>query len=142
FLKLDRCLYRITSLENELRITKKVLGGAVLKLVTRVKRLEGLLQQRKRRLVLSDSEGEDATLTEQDIDLEALHTRLKKPFTSSASAHEPKNIPAGAGLPAAAITIPAGSSMDVVVHAVAAPLSSIPAVDKGKAPMVDDSLPA
>nr|GFC13643.1 hypothetical protein [Tanacetum cinerariifolium]GFC13684.1 hypothetical protein [Tanacetum cinerariifolium] len=96
FLKLDRCLYRITSLENELRITKKVLGGVV----------------------------------------------LKKPFTSSAFAHEPKNILAGAGLPAAAITIPAGSSMDVVVHAVAAPLSSIPSIDKGKAPMVDDSLPA
>nr|GFC52985.1 hypothetical protein [Tanacetum cinerariifolium] len=49
-------------------------GGAVLKLVTRVKRLEGLLQQRKRRLVLFDSEGEDTTPTEQDINLEALHT--------------------------------------------------------------------
>nr|GEX81065.1 retrovirus-related Pol polyprotein from transposon TNT 1-94 [Tanacetum cinerariifolium] len=36
-LKLDRCLNRVTSLENELGITKKVLGGAVLKLVTRVK---------------------------------------------------------------------------------------------------------
>nr|GFC41186.1 hypothetical protein [Tanacetum cinerariifolium] len=51
-LKLDRCLHRVTTLENELGITKKVLCGAVLKLVTRVKRLEGLLQQRKRRLVL------------------------------------------------------------------------------------------
>nr|GEZ61238.1 DNA-binding pseudobarrel domain-containing protein [Tanacetum cinerariifolium] len=120
-------------------------GGAVLKLVTRVKRLEGLLQQRKRRLVLSDFEGDDATSTEQDIDLEALHTlaskslggdstdkaagygaaevpadatmpfwrrRLMKPFTSFTSAHVPENIPAGA------------------------------VVDKGKAPMVDDSLPA
>nr|GFA14566.1 hypothetical protein [Tanacetum cinerariifolium] len=145
----------------------------------RVKRLEGLLQQRMWRLVLSDSEGEDATPTEQDIDLEALHTlastslggdstdkaaghdvaevpadatmpfhststtrrRLKKPFTSSTSAHVPDNIPASTGIPAVATTIPAGSSMDVAVHA-AAPSSSIPAVDKGKAPMVDDSLPA
>nr|GFD38842.1 hypothetical protein [Tanacetum cinerariifolium] len=49
-------------------------GGAVLKLVTRVKRLEGLLQQRKWRLVLSDSEGEDATTSEQEFDLAALHT--------------------------------------------------------------------
>nr|GEY86829.1 RNA-directed DNA polymerase, eukaryota, reverse transcriptase zinc-binding domain protein [Tanacetum cinerariifolium] len=73
-LKLDRCLHRVTTLENELDITKKVLGGAVLKVVTRVKRLEGLLQQRKRRLVLSDSEGEDATTTEQEFDLVALHT--------------------------------------------------------------------
>nr|GFD49041.1 hypothetical protein [Tanacetum cinerariifolium] len=64
---------RVTSLENELGVTKKVLGGAVLKLVTRVKRLEGLLQQRKRRLVLSDSEGEEATTKEQDINLDALY---------------------------------------------------------------------
>nr|GEZ36575.1 uncharacterized mitochondrial protein AtMg00810-like [Tanacetum cinerariifolium] len=73
-LKLDKCLHRVTTLENKLGITKKVLGGAILKLVTRVKRLEGLLQQRKRRLVLSDFEGKDATQTEQDIDLAALHT--------------------------------------------------------------------
>nr|GEY41713.1 JmjC domain-containing protein [Tanacetum cinerariifolium] len=73
-LKLDECLHRVTTLENELGITKKVLGGAILKLVTRVKRLEGLLQQRKRRLVLSDSEGEDATTLEQEFNLAALHT--------------------------------------------------------------------
>nr|GEZ09583.1 hypothetical protein [Tanacetum cinerariifolium] len=180
-LKLDRCLHRVSTLENELGITKKVLGGAVLKLVTRVKRLEGLLQQRKRRLVLSDSEGVDTTLTEQDIDLQALHTlarmslggdssdtpdghdaadvpadtsmpsrnpsttprRLKKPFSSSASAHVPEDVPAGAGISAAASTIPADSPMDASVHAAAAPSSSIPtAADKGKAPMVDDSIHA
>nr|GFA63622.1 hypothetical protein [Tanacetum cinerariifolium] len=145
-LKLDRCINRVTSLENELGTTKKVLGGAVLKLVTRVKRLEGLLQQRKQSLVLSDSEGDDATPTEQDIDLEALHTlaskRLRKPFTSFPSAYVPENIPVGAGITAASTTIPAGSSLDATVHAAAAPSSSILAVDKGKAPMVDDSLPA
>nr|GEX22358.1 hypothetical protein [Tanacetum cinerariifolium] len=68
--------------------------------------------------------------------------RLRKPFTSSASVHVPENIPAGVGIPAAATTIPAGSSMDVAVHVAAAHSSSIPAVDKGKAPMVDDSLHA
>nr|GEY48923.1 hypothetical protein [Tanacetum cinerariifolium] len=174
-LKLDRCLHRVTTLENELGITKKVLGGAVLKLVTQVKRLEGLLQQRKRRLVLSDSEGEDATTTEQECDLAALHTlasatlgddssataagpdakttmpvyststtrrRLRKQFTSSIYVHVSETIPAGVHVPAVATTIPAGSSMDVAVHAAAAPSSSIPtAADKGKAPMVDDSLP-
>nr|GEY34838.1 hypothetical protein [Tanacetum cinerariifolium] len=171
-LKLDRCLHRVTTLENELGITKKVLCGAVLKLVTRVKWLEGLLQQRKRRLVLSDSEGEDATTTEQEFDLAALHTlasvtlgddssataagpdaettmpvhsisttcrRLKKPFTSSVSAHVSETIPAGVRVPAATTTIPAGSSVDAAVYAAAAPSSSIPtAADKGKAPMVDD----
>nr|GEV81749.1 reverse transcriptase domain-containing protein [Tanacetum cinerariifolium] len=146
-LKLDRCLNRVTTLENELGITKKVLGGSVLKLVTRVKRLEGLLQQRKRKLVLFDSEGEDATLTEQDIDLAALHmlasARLRKPFTSSAFAHVSENIPAGVSVPAATTTIPAGSSVDAAVYVVAAaPTSSIPtAADKGKAPIIDDSLP-
>nr|GEX63884.1 ribonuclease H-like domain-containing protein [Tanacetum cinerariifolium] len=171
-LKLDRCLHRVTTLENELGITKKALGGAVLKLVTRVKRLEGLLQQRKRRLVLSDSEGEDATTTEKEFDLAAPHTlasatlgddystsaagpdaettmpvhststtrrSLRKPFTSSASPHVSETIPAGMRVLAAATTIPAGSSVD----AAAAPSFSIPtAADKGKAPMVDDPLPA
>nr|GFC53640.1 hypothetical protein [Tanacetum cinerariifolium] len=42
-LKLDMCMNRVTTLENEPGVTKKVLGGVVLKLVSRVKRLEGLL---------------------------------------------------------------------------------------------------
>nr|GEV29932.1 xylulose kinase-1 [Tanacetum cinerariifolium] len=72
-LKLDRCINRVTTLENELGVTKKVLSGVVLKLVSRVKRLEGILQQRKRRMVISDSEGEEAATKEQEIDLDALH---------------------------------------------------------------------
>nr|GEY08732.1 hypothetical protein [Tanacetum cinerariifolium] len=135
-LKLDRCLHRVTTLENELGITKKVLGGAILKLVTRVKRLEGLLQQRKRRLVLSDSEGEDATTT----DTRTTRRRLRKTFSSSVSAHVSETSPAGVRVPAAATTFPPGSSVDAVVHTAAAPSSSIhTASDKGKAPMVDDS---
>nr|GEZ38902.1 hypothetical protein [Tanacetum cinerariifolium] len=134
-LKLDECLHRVATLENELGITKKVLGGAVLKLVTRVKRLEGLLQKRKRRLVLSDSKGEDATTTEQEFDLapqEAVYFFF--------SAHVSETIPPGVRVPAAATTIPADSLMDAAVHAAAAPSFSIPtAADKGKALMVDNS---
>nr|GEW86105.1 uncharacterized mitochondrial protein AtMg00810-like [Tanacetum cinerariifolium] len=178
-LKLDRCIDMVTSLENELDVTKKVLGGAVLKLVTRLKWLEGLLQQRKRRLVLSDSEGKEAASKEQDIDLDALHKlastslggdsievpidttmpfsrtsttrrRLRKTFTSLASDHFPENIsavedtlPASKGIPAAATTIPVGLYIDPAVQAAAAtPSSTIPSADKGKAPMVNDSLPA
>nr|GEW10484.1 hypothetical protein [Tanacetum cinerariifolium] len=89
-LKLDECLHRVITLETELGITKKVLGDAVLKLVTRVKRLEGLLQQRKRRLVLSDSEGEDATTTEQEFDIAALHT-----LASATLCDDPSAIAAG-----------------------------------------------
>nr|GFC85975.1 hypothetical protein [Tanacetum cinerariifolium] len=58
-------------------------------------------------------------------------------------------LPAGEGIPAAAPTIPtgsttihAGSSMDPAGQAAAAPSSTIPAADKGKVPMVNDSLPA
>nr|GEZ01487.1 ribonuclease H-like domain, reverse transcriptase, RNA-dependent DNA polymerase [Tanacetum cinerariifolium] len=216
-LKLDRCLNRVTTLENELGVTKKVLGGAVLKLVSRVKRFKGILQQRKRRTVLSDSEGEEAATKEQEINLNALHelastslggdttveaaytiykashdahassadgpdedevpdtskmpfrhTRtkrrwLRKTFTSSAFEHFQENIfavedtiYAGAGIPANAQTIPAGStpipttggvsagsSMDLAGQAVAAPSSfAILAADKGKAPMVDDFISA
>nr|GEV18752.1 copia protein [Tanacetum cinerariifolium] len=72
-LKLDRCINRVTTLENELGVTKKVLSGAVLKLVSRVKRLEGILKHRKRSMVLSDSEGEEAATKEPKIDLDALH---------------------------------------------------------------------
>nr|GFA70307.1 JmjC domain-containing protein [Tanacetum cinerariifolium] len=158
-----------------------VLSGVILKLVTRVKRLEGLLQQRKRRMVLYNSEGEDTTPTEQDIKLEALYTlshtsldgdssdmpaghdaaevpvvtsmpsrnpsttrrRLRKSFSSFVSSHVSKNIPAGVSLPAAATTILAGHSVDAAVRVAADPSSSIPtSADKGKAPIVDDSLPA
>nr|GEU57001.1 aminoacyl-tRNA synthetase, class 1a, anticodon-binding [Tanacetum cinerariifolium] len=69
--------------------------------------------------------------------------RLRKPFSSSPSAHVLENVPAGAGISAAATTIPAGRFMDAAVHSAAAPSSSIPtAADKGKAPIVDDSIPA
>nr|GEU87671.1 xylulose kinase-1 [Tanacetum cinerariifolium] len=174
-LKLDRCINRVTTLENELRVTKKVLGGAVLKLVSRVNRLEGLLQQRKRRMVLFDSEGEEAATKEKDIDLDALHklasmslggdTTIKAAYTiykasqdvhaSSDVGHDEDVVPNDTTMPfrrtrtKRSTPIPtiggvsAGSSMDPVGQAVAAPSSSaIPATDKDKAPMVDNSIPA
>nr|GEY94758.1 hypothetical protein [Tanacetum cinerariifolium] len=145
-LKLDRCINKVTSLENELGVTKKVLGGAVLNFPN---------------AHASSNAGHDAAEVPADTAMPFRRTsttrrRLRKPFTSSASDHFPKNIsavedtlPAGEGIPAAAptipsgsTTIPAGSSMDTAVHAAAAPSSTIPAADKGRAPMVDDSLPA
>nr|GEX77578.1 hypothetical protein [Tanacetum cinerariifolium] len=138
---------RVTSLENELSVTKKVLGGAVLQLVIKVKWLEGILQQRKRRLVLSDSEGEEATTTEQDIDLDALHklasTSLgaevpddttmpfrrastsrrhrRKPFTSSASEHVLENIFA------VEETLPAGEGIPAAAPTILAGSTPVPA---------------
>nr|GEY34892.1 reverse transcriptase domain-containing protein [Tanacetum cinerariifolium] len=125
FLMLDRCINRVTYLENKFGTTKKVLGGAVLKLVTKVKRLEGLLQQRKRRLVLFDSEGDDATPTEKDIYLEALYTlasmSLGGDSTDKADGHD-------------AVVVPADATMPFRRRRLRKPFS--------KAPMVDDSLPA
>nr|GFA64457.1 hypothetical protein [Tanacetum cinerariifolium] len=111
-LKLDMCINRVTTLENELGVTKKVLGG------------------------------EEAATKEQDIELNALHklastslgcdTTIKAAYTiykASEDAHASSDaghaadavlddttmpfrhtIPAGDGIPADAQTIPAGSS--------------------------------
>nr|GEY91259.1 hypothetical protein [Tanacetum cinerariifolium] len=50
-------------------------------------------------------------------------------------------LPAVEGIPAGSITIPAGSSIDPTVQAAAAaPSSTIPAADKGKAPMLGEEL--
>nr|GFA31160.1 hypothetical protein [Tanacetum cinerariifolium] len=154
--KLDRCINRVTTLENELGVTKKVLGG------------------------------KDAATKEQDIDLDALHklastslggdTTVEAAYTiykASQAAHASSDpghdedevpddatmpfrhtIPAGDGIPANAQTIPAGStpipssggvstgsSMDPAGQAtVVAPSSTIPAADKGKAPMLGEDL--
>nr|GEW56784.1 retrovirus-related Pol polyprotein from transposon TNT 1-94 [Tanacetum cinerariifolium] len=133
-LKLDRCLNRVTSLENELGITKKVLDGAIMKLVTRG-------DDSSDKAAGHDAAEVPADTTMPFRSISTTRRCLRKPFTSFASAHVLENIPTSAGLPAAATIIPAGSSMDAVVHA-AAPSSSIPAVTKGKAPMVEYSLPS
>nr|GEU97619.1 copia protein [Tanacetum cinerariifolium] len=155
-LKLDRCIHRVTSLENELGVTKKVLGGAVLKLVTKVKRSEGLLQQRNRRLVLSDSEGEEAAIKEQDINLDSLHklasTSLGGDFTvkaaytiykasqdahtSSDAGHAATDVPDDTTMPfrlnisAIEDTLPTGEGIP----------TAAPTILAGEVPMVDDSL--
>nr|GEV42138.1 integrase, catalytic region, zinc finger, CCHC-type, peptidase aspartic, catalytic [Tanacetum cinerariifolium] len=64
----------------------------------RVKRLEGILQQRKRRMVLFDSEGEEAATKEHEINLDALHelastslggdTTVKAAYTIYKASHD------------------------------------------------------
>nr|GEU78745.1 hypothetical protein [Tanacetum cinerariifolium] len=153
------------------------------KCINRGKKVRGNTESKKEEMLLSDSEGEEAAIKEQEIDLDALYElastslggdttveaaftifkasqdahassdvghdtdevpdtttmpfrrtrtkrrRLKKTFTSSAFKHFQEYIfavedtfPAGAGIPVDAQTIPAGTA------------------DKGKAPMVDDSI--
>nr|GEV69437.1 synaptobrevin, longin-like domain protein [Tanacetum cinerariifolium] len=114
-LKLDRCINRVTTLENELGVTKKVLGG------------------------------EEAATKEQDIDVDALHklastslggdTTVEATYTiykASQDAHASSDVGHGAD----EYTYLCGSSMDPAGQAAAAPSSTIPAADKGKAPML------
>nr|GFC98816.1 hypothetical protein [Tanacetum cinerariifolium] len=89
---------------------------------------------------------------------QTMRRHLRKTVTSSAFEHFQKNItavedtiPAGDGIPAAAQTIHVGStpipssggvSAGAGHAAIGAPSSTILAADKGKAPMIDNSLPA
>nr|GFA87731.1 hypothetical protein [Tanacetum cinerariifolium] len=74
--KLDRCMGRIVTSEKDLGTSKQVIGGAILKLVKRVKRLEKQAHLRRHKLVIADSdeEAEDAVAKEDDIDLDEITT--------------------------------------------------------------------
>ncbi|GJZ14654.1 putative ribonuclease H-like domain-containing protein [Tanacetum coccineum] len=51
---------RINSLEQELKDTKQTLGNAVLKLVKKVKSLETALKRKSKKVLISESEGEES----------------------------------------------------------------------------------
>ncbi|GJR49113.1 putative ribonuclease H-like domain-containing protein [Tanacetum coccineum] len=67
----SKFMQKTTSLESELKDTKKTLGTAIITLVRRVKKLEGALKKRKRNLVISDSD-DDAERLEKEIDMDLL----------------------------------------------------------------------
>nr|GEX25037.1 hypothetical protein [Tanacetum cinerariifolium] len=153
-LKLDRCINRVTTLENELGVTKKVLGEEAATKEQDID-LDALHK------LASTSLGGDTTVEAAYTIYKASRTRtkrrrLKKTYTSSDFEHFQENvsvvedtIPAGDGIPDDAQTTPAGSTPISAGSSMnpsgqvdaAAPSSTIPAADKGKAPMVDDSLP-
>nr|GFB96075.1 synaptobrevin, longin-like domain protein [Tanacetum cinerariifolium] len=70
------CMGRIATLEKDLGTSKQVIGGAILKLVNRVKRLEKQAHLRRCKLVIVDSNeeaevaAEVAAANEDDIDLD------------------------------------------------------------------------
>nr|GFC61034.1 hypothetical protein [Tanacetum cinerariifolium] len=68
------CMGRIAKLEKDLGTSKQVMGGAILTLVNRVKRLEKQAHLRRRKLVIADSdeEAEVAAAKEDDIDLDEI----------------------------------------------------------------------
>nr|GEY14400.1 hypothetical protein [Tanacetum cinerariifolium] len=154
-LKLDRCINRVTTLENELGVTKKVLGGEEVATKEQEINLDALHE------LASTSLGGETTV-------EAAYTIYKDSYDAHASTdagHDEDKVlntttmpfrytmPTGAGILADAQTIHAGStpipptggvstgsSMDPAGQAsTAAPTSSaILAADKVKALMVDD----
>ncbi|GKB95084.1 hypothetical protein Tco_0981221 [Tanacetum coccineum] len=71
--KLDRCMGRIDSLETELGTTKKIMGDAILTLVSRVKKLEKTVKQlRTTRLVGAVPASEGDVDIQDDVDLDGL----------------------------------------------------------------------
>nr|GEV17539.1 hypothetical protein [Tanacetum cinerariifolium] len=163
-LKLDMCINRVTTLENELGVTKKVLGGeeaatkekdidldALRKLAsmslggdTTVKAAYTIYKASQDAHASSDA-GHDEDVVPDDTTMPFRRTRTKrrrprKTFTSSAFEHFQENIsPVKDTISAGGVS--AGSFMDPAGQAAAAPSSSaIPAADKGKDPMVDDSI--
>ncbi|GKF28022.1 hypothetical protein Tco_0094364 [Tanacetum coccineum] len=72
---------QINSLEKELKDTKQTLGNAVLKLVKKVKTLETTLKRKSKKVLISESEGEeseDQGRKFQDIDDDPLVSLVKE----------------------------------------------------------------
>ncbi|GJY76569.1 hypothetical protein Tco_0481685 [Tanacetum coccineum] len=93
---------RINSLEKELKDTKQTLGNVVLKLVKKVKTLETALKRKSKKVLISESEGEeseDQGRKFQDIDDDPLVSLVREsmkekstdfvtPTKASGEAHE------------------------------------------------------
>ncbi|GKF73663.1 hypothetical protein Tco_0219995, partial [Tanacetum coccineum] len=87
--KLDRCMGRIDSLETELGSTKKLMGGAILTLVSRVKKLERTVKQlRTARLVGDAPAAEEDVDIQDDVDIDGL-SRME----SAALGHDQPTVP-------------------------------------------------
>ncbi|GKD28411.1 hypothetical protein Tco_1239189 [Tanacetum coccineum] len=87
--KLDRCMGRIDSLETELGTTKKIMGGAILTLVSRVKKLEKTVKQlRTTRLVGDVPSSEGDVDIQDDVDIDGLSR-----MASAALGHDQPVVP-------------------------------------------------
>ncbi|GKC29744.1 hypothetical protein Tco_1037038, partial [Tanacetum coccineum] len=72
---------RVTSLEKELKETKQTLGNVVVKLVKKVKSLETALKRKSKKVLISESEGEeseDQGRKIQDIDDDPLVSLVRE----------------------------------------------------------------
>ncbi|GJV54307.1 hypothetical protein Tco_1450048 [Tanacetum coccineum] len=161
--KLDRCMGRIDSLETELGKSKKLMGGAILTLVSRVKKLEKTVKQlRETRLAVDASAAEGDVDIQDDIDLDGLSR-----MASTALGHDQPAVPSEDVEERAEEEVPlrrkrsayrrtrtefstpafeqfqANLSAGVLPHtAVTEPAGPSVAADKGKSPMPDLDIPA
>ncbi|GJS70036.1 hypothetical protein Tco_0702877 [Tanacetum coccineum] len=161
--KLDRCMGRIDSLETKLGKSKKIMGGAILTFVSRVKKLEKMVKQlRDTRLVVDASAVEGEVDIQDDIDLDGLSRMASTALGHDQSAvpsedveeREEEEVPLRHKRSAyrrarTANTTPsfgqfhANLSAGVLPHtAVTEPAGPSVAADKGKAPMPDLDIPA
>ncbi|GJR90951.1 hypothetical protein Tco_0214962 [Tanacetum coccineum] len=159
--KLDRCMGRIDSLETELGKSKKIMGGAILTLVSRVKKLEKTVKKmRDTRLVVDASTEEGDVDIQDDIDLDGLSrmasAALGQPAVPSDDVEErdEEEVPLRRKRSAyrrarTELTTPAfeqfraNISADVLPHiAVPEPTGISVATDKGKAPLPELDIPA
>ncbi|GJZ71098.1 hypothetical protein Tco_0634949 [Tanacetum coccineum] len=77
--KIDRCMGRIDSLETELGTSKKIMGGAILTLVSRVKKLERTVKQLRTARLVGDAPATEGDVDIQDaVDLEGLSRMASK----------------------------------------------------------------
>ncbi|GJY73620.1 hypothetical protein Tco_0478051 [Tanacetum coccineum] len=149
--KLDRCMGRIDSLETELGTTKKIMGGAILTLVSRVKKLEKTVKQlRTTRLVGDVPASEGDVDIQDDVDIDGLSRMASAALGPDQTAvpsenveeREEEEVPLRRKRSAyrrarTAFSTPAFEQFQ-------AHLSAGPSVaaDKGKAPMPDLDIPA
>ncbi|GJW32503.1 hypothetical protein Tco_0052535 [Tanacetum coccineum] len=161
--KIDRCMGRIDSLETELGTSKKIMGGAILTLVSRVKKLERTVKQLRTARLVGDAPATEGDVDIQDaVDLEGLSR-----MASEALGHDQATVPSEDIEERAEEEVPlrrkrsvhrrartefytqafaqfhAPRSTDVLPHADISE-SAGPSVgaDKGKAPMPDLEIPA
>ncbi|GKB21415.1 hypothetical protein Tco_0855338 [Tanacetum coccineum] len=161
--KLDRCMGRIDSLENELGKSKKIMGGAILTLVSRVKKLEKSVKQlRDTRLVVDASAAEGDVDIQDDIDLDGLSQMASAALGNDQPAvpsddveeREEEEVPLRRKRSAyrrarTEFSTPAFEQFQATLSAGVLPHTAVPepagpsvAADKGKVPMPDLDIPA
>ncbi|GKA12971.1 hypothetical protein Tco_0692517 [Tanacetum coccineum] len=161
--KLDRCMGRIDSLETELGTTKKIMGGAILTLVSRVKKLEKTVKQlRTTRLVGDVPASEGDVDIQDDVDLDGLSRMASAALGPDQTAvpsenveeREEEEVPLRRKRSAyrrarTEFTTPAFEQFRANISAGVLPHTAVPeptglsvAADKGKAPMPELDIPA